>query len=169
MATRRHFLFDALVALAISAACALALALPKPAHAADLTITAASVVAGADAVISNGTAGETLTAGQPVYLSSTSHKWLKADADSATAEVRQARGVTLNGAAVNQPITVQTGGSLTIGATLTAGAPYWLSGTAGGIAPTADLSTGEYVDLVGLATSTTVLKLTFAYTGVATP
>jgi hypothetical protein len=161
--------FTAAIALAALAVCAIALALPKPAHATDLAITAASVVPGTDAVIATGTACETLTAGQAVYKAATSGKWCKADADSATAEVRQAKGVALNGASLNQPLAVQTGGTVTIGATLTAGAPYWLSGTAGGIAPTADLSTGEYVDLVGLATSTTVLKLNFTYTGVATP
>ena len=38
---------------------------------ADLSVTAASVVAGSNANIEHGTLGETVTAGQPVYKDST--------------------------------------------------------------------------------------------------
>lgn len=133
----------------------------------DLTITAANVVAGAGSSKSTGTAGETITAGQAVYLASATKKYMKADANAATAEAREAVGIALNGASLNQPLTVLRSGPVTIGATMTAGTAYYLSDTAGGICPVADIGSGEYVCLIGLATSTTVLSVNIQYTGVA--
>jgi hypothetical protein len=62
-----------------------------------------------------GTAGEAITAGQPVYKKSADSKWYKADCNSATAEVRVASAISLTGSAAGQPVVVQKGGSLTIG------------------------------------------------------
>jgi hypothetical protein len=133
----------------------------------DVSVTAASVVQGANAVKSTGIFGEAVTAGQVVYLDPTTKKYLKADCNSATAAARQASGIALNGGALNQPATVQTAGDVTIGGTLTAGSPYYLSATAGGVMPAADLTTGEYVCLLGLAKSSSVLTLNIQYPGVA--
>lgn len=133
----------------------------------DLSITAASVIAGSDAVIDRAhNAGETITAGQQVYLSPTTSKWMKGDSDSGTAAAHDVKGVALNGASLDQPLAVQKKGSITIGATLVAGDPYYASNTAGGICPKADVGTGEEVILLGLATSTTVLELDIQKTAV---
>lgn len=133
---------------------------------ADLTITAASVVKGANARIDrNGYAGETLTAGMAVVKNSSGF-WVKADSNGSSS-IRAATGIALNGASQYQPVDVQTEGSLTIGATMTAGVAYYLSDTAGGLCPVADVGNGEYAQVIGIATSTTVLKLTFAASGVA--
>lgn len=137
------------------------------AFASDLTITAASVVAGSGATVEAGTLGATVTAGQVVYKSSTAGTWALADSDSATAEVRQAKGIALNGGASGQPVSVLREGQITIGATMTAGIPYFLSKTAGGIAPIADIASGGYSDIVGISISTTVLSVKFHYSGVA--
>lgn len=134
---------------------------------ADLVITAANVVAGADASIADGQAGEAITAGKAVYKSSTTKKWMLADSNSATAEARQAKGIALNGASLNQPVTVLTGGSVTIGAALTAGTAYYLSDTPGGICPIADVGAGEYVCLLGLAASASVLNVNIQFPGVS--
>ena len=134
---------------------------------ADITITAASVVAGDNAGRASGTAGETITAGKAVYLAAATKKWMLADSNSATAEARRATGIALNGASLNQPLGVATGGDITIGATLTAGTAYYLSDTPGGICPLADVGSGEYVCLLGLAKSTTVLALDIQYPGVS--
>ncbi len=134
---------------------------------ADLSITAASVVAGSDATIVHGTAGETVTAGKAVYLSSTTNRWMLADSNSGTAEARRAAGIALNGASASQPIGVQKGGDITIGATLTVGTAYYLSDTAGGICPVADVGNGEYVCLIGLAKSASVLAIGIQFPGVA--
>ena len=133
----------------------------------DLSITAANVVAGADADIVHGIAGETIVAGKGVYRSSTTKKWMLADSNSATVEARTAQGVSLNAASLNQPLTVQRSGDITIGATLTAGLAYYLSDTPGGICPIADVGSGEYVCLIGLAKSTTVLDIAIQAPGVA--
>lgn len=139
---------------------------------ADIVITAASVVAGSGAKVTSGTAGATVTAGQVVYLdSATTGKWLLADSDAATAAARGQGanvGIALNGASDGQPIDVLTEGPITLGSVLTAGTAYYLSATPGGIAPLADLLTGDYVTLLGLATSTSVLQLDIQYSGVAT-
>ena len=134
---------------------------------ADITVTAASVVAGADSTTTSGTAGVTITAGQAVYLDATTGEWALADADSATAAQRRAAGIALNGAALNQPIKVLTSGDVTIGATVTAGVAYYLSGTAGGICPVADVGTGEYVCLLDIATSSSVLRVGIQFPNVA--
>lgn len=134
---------------------------------ADISITAASVVPGTNATLKHGVAGEALTAGQPVYQDATTKKWLKADADSATAAARSALGMALCGSALNQPVTVLTDGDVTLGAVLTAGLAYYLSGTAGGICPVADVGSGEYVCLLGLAKSTSVLAFDPKFPNVA--
>lgn len=138
---------------------------------ADLTITAGNVIAGAGASVRHGHAGATVTAGQVVYLDeATTGEWLLADSDAAAAAARGSGkiGIALNGASDGQPLAVQTDGEVTIGAALTAGLDYYLSDEPGGICPQADLATGDYVTLVGVAISTSVLRLRFTYTGVVT-
>lgn len=134
---------------------------------ADLTITAADVIAGQNAKVSHGTAGETITAGQAVYKSTTSRKWMKADSNGTLAEARTAGGIALNGASLNQPIAVLEGGDVTIGATLTPGVAYYLSDTAGGICPVADVGAGENVCLLGMAKSASVLAVDIQSPGVS--
>lgn len=134
---------------------------------ADLSITAANVIAGANSVVSNGVSGETIMAGKAVYLSSTTGKWMLADADSATAEARRVIGIALNGASANQPIAVQTGGDITVGPTLVAGTAYYLSDDPGGICPLADLATGDYICLIGHAKSASLLSIGVQFPNVA--
>lgn len=133
---------------------------------ADLSITAANVIAGSDAAIVNGRAGATVTAGQVVYREASTGKYKLADNDSATAEVKVPAGIALHGAADGQPLAVQTGGDITIGATLTPGSAYVLSSTPGAIAPVADLGTGDYVVQLGLAKTAAVLALRITIPGV---
>lgn len=133
----------------------------------DISITVANVIPGANAVRENGTAGETITAGMAVYKSSSIKKWLKADSNSATPEARQATAIALCGSSLDQPITVQTKGDITIGGTLVAGVAYYLSDTPGGICPIADVGSGEYVCLLGVSKSTAVLTLNVMFPNVA--
>ncbi|RWC47960.1 MAG: hypothetical protein EOS55_13930 [Mesorhizobium sp.] len=133
----------------------------------DLSITAASVVSGANAVSDGGAAGETIIAGQQVYRSGATNKIMKADSNSATVEARRAIGTALNGGALDQPIKFQKGGDLVIGATLTPGVAYFLSDTPGGICPVADVGSGEYVCMVGIAKSATVLTLDYQFPNVS--
>jgi hypothetical protein len=133
---------------------------------ADLSITAASVVAGSGARKVNGTAGATITAGQVVYLDSSDSKYKLADNDSATAAVRSPAGIALHGASSNQPLTILTAGPITIGATVAAGDVYCMSSTAGGICPVADIAAGDYNTIIGIGTSTTVIDVKLHEAGV---
>lgn len=132
----------------------------------DLSITTANVIAGTGAKKVNGTAGATITAGKPVYLDSTTDTYKIADCDSATAEARSPAGIALHGASSGQPLTIIESGPLTIGATLTPGTAYYLSPTAGGICPLADVLAGDDVVQIGLASSATVLQVDIQVTGV---
>lgn len=134
---------------------------------ADISITAANVQPGSNAKKETGVAGATVTAGQLVYKdASDSNKFKLADCDSATAAARDVYGVALHGAAAGQPLTVQTAGNITIGATVTSGIPYFSSGTAGGICPFADMASGDYPTFVGWGISATQIKLGISYAGV---
>jgi hypothetical protein len=127
---------------------------------ADLTITAASVLAGSGAVKETGVAGASVTAGQAVYKdASDSNKFKLADNDSATAAVRSFYGIALHAAGSGQPLTVLKSGPITIGATTAVGTVYCLSSTAGGICPSADIATGDYNTVIGIGTSTTVIQV----------
>lgn len=126
----------------------------------DLAITASQVIAGADADFFQGLAGETLTAGQCVYVDSVIGRVKRADAD-ASLQTAAAIGITLHAALLDQPIRLQTHGSLTLGAGAApaVGTIYVVSGTAGGLAPHADLSTGEYCTILGVGGTGNTLKM----------
>lgn len=133
----------------------------------DLSITAGNVIAGSDAKTEKGIAGATITAGQAVYRDATTKEFLLADADSATAGVRDVYGIALNGASDGQPLEVLKSGDITIGATLTAGTTYYLSPVAGGICPLGDIDVGDYYTIIGIAKSTSVLAVKINASGVA--
>lgn len=125
----------------------------------DIVITPGSVVAGSNAKKTPGTAGATVTAGQTVYRDATSKKFLLADSDSATAGVRDVFGIALHGASLDQPLMVQTEGDINLGATLVVGKTYILSDTPGGIMPIEDVEIGDYTTVIGVASSTSNLKM----------
>jgi len=133
-------------------------------------VTAGNVAlaAGTTATRKNVTWGETVTQGQSVYLKSDG-KWWKADANATESAGSAGLGVALTKGSADDPGIVVTGGSMNLGATLTAGAPYFVSSTAGGICPAADLSTTEYTSYLGSATSTSVINLGPHYSGGLTP
>jgi hypothetical protein len=124
---------------------------------ADISVTAGNVVSGSNAVTENGFAGAAITAGQMVYRDAAGLYQL-ADSNGAAA-LRVPRGVALNSAGANQPLAIQRSGDITIGGTLTAGVTYYLSDTPGGICALADVGSGEYACIVGIAKSTSVLAI----------
>lgn len=130
---------------------------------ADLSITAANVIAASNARRQNGTAGATITAGQVVYLDPADNRFKLAAATNATIT---AVSIALNGAATGQPLQVALLGDVTFNAALTAGTDYYLSTNAGGICPRADVTTADAVILLGIARSTTVLKFKPILSGV---
>lgn len=132
---------------------------------ANLTITAANVAPGTGAKTKSGTAGAAITQGQPVYLDAATITLLPADADViASAAVV---GIAINAASTGQPITYQTSGPITIGATVVTGTAYFASTTAGSVCLESDLSAGDFATFLGFATSTTVITLDIKASGVA--
>ena len=132
----------------------------------DITITPASVVKGTNARTENSTAGATIAAGKTVVKDPATKKMVLADSNHATVELRTPDGIALHAAEPNQPLQFLIAGDITIGATLTAGTAYYASDTPGGICPVADVGSGEKVSLIGLASSTSVLRVDIQSPGV---
>lgn len=134
---------------------------------ADITVTASSVAKGTDAVLKTVIARVAITAGQSVVLDSTDTQGRYRLADADTAATAGCGGVALDGGAADQPVTIITRGNYNPGGTVVAGTPYCVSTNAGGIAPFSDLGQGDYVTLVGMATSTSNVKVQILASGVA--
>lgn len=132
---------------------------------ADLSITAANVAVTGGSESVAGTAGAAITAGQVLYRDASDGTYKLADADSATVAARSPAGIALNSAAAGQPVRVHIRGPVTIGATIAGGTAYFLSATAGGICPAADLAAGDYPTIVGIARSASVLDVRFHESG----
>jgi hypothetical protein len=137
---------------------------------ADLSITASNVTKGADATIDKShNAGAAVNAGETVYLDAVTDTWKLADAnqDAYTAVVV---GFALNTAAVGQPLTVQTSGILNVGgSSVVVGTVYVQSGTAGKVAPAADLVSGWRTSTVAIGKTTSSLFLAIANSGAQVP
>lgn len=131
----------------------------------DITITPASVKKSANATVEQGVAGASIVAGKAVWRDTT-NKYQLADNNHATVAGRTPRGIALHAAELDQPLQIQRSGDITIGATLTAGATYFLSDTPGGICPDTDVGAGENVALIGISKSTTVLAINVQVPGV---
>jgi hypothetical protein len=118
---------------------------------ADLTVTAASVL-WTSGTKQTGVAGATVTAGQAVYLDSTTSTLKLAQADGTAAEA-DAVGVALHAAGSGQPLVYASQGAvINIGATTTKATTYVVSATAGGVAPQADLISTNKIVRLGYAT-----------------
>lgn len=133
---------------------------------ADISITASNVklVSGSTG---RGIAGATITAAQVLYKEASSSKMKLADNDNATAEVRSIHGVALHASLDDQPIVfAKNGAVIDVGAVLTAGVEYYVSGTPGAICPRADVTSGDDPIRVGMALTTSRLQLDFFDPGV---
>ena len=135
---------------------------------ADLSITQAQVQPGANAPTKTATAGETITPGMPLYVKAADSKLYKADADAtATADCV---GIALSEGAAGQYVTYQYGRStvtLGAGAAPAQGTAYYVSTTAGGICPEADLGSGDYMTYLGIGDASNGLVLGIHASGVA--
>ncbi len=136
---------------------------------ADLTQTAASVVAGATAQTAHGIAGATITAGQPLYADASDGGRLKPADANASAVTAAVVGIALHASLDEQPIAYARVGLINLGAPLTVGQIYVPSATAGAIAPVSDLATGHYVTILGVAKTAAELDLAINVSGIAKP
>lgn len=129
---------------------------------ADIVVTPANVLKSAQGLTASGTAGDTITAGQPLYKDASDSNRLKPADSNASAETADVVGIALHGASAGQPIAyVYEDPAFTPGAALTVGEVYTTSGTAGGIAPVGDLLAGHRTAVLFVATTAAlaVLKL----------
>ena len=135
---------------------------------ADVTVTAANVelVSG---TTSSGVSGETITAGEAVWVDTgDSNKIKLADADLSAAAATVS-GVAIQGSTTgNLVVYALTGAVIDIGGTVVKGGVYVLSATAGGVAPEADLASGMYTSILGTASSTTNITLDIRNSGITT-
>ena len=133
---------------------------------ADVSVTAASVVKTDDTAVREGIAGGTVTAGQTLYKDATDSSKLKPAVATGLATAAVV-GIALHGAAADQPVQYATRGNLTFNAAFTVGTTYVLSAaSAGGIAPVTDLTSGNYPTTLGIATTTSNLKLGINASGI---
>lgn len=136
---------------------------------ADISITAANVTPKGAPPQLSGIAGVAIVAGEMVYLDPTDNRYKLADCDAIPASnpARSPAGMALNSAAANQPLKIATsGGEVNLGTVLTAGTTYYLSPTPGKICPVADVLTGDSPVVIGIARSTSVLRLGILESGV---
>lgn len=130
-----------------------------------ITITAANVAWVSGPTLSDQIAGEAFTAGMAIYQADNG-TWLKAQGDGTEAEAGENNlGVALATAdAAGARVSVALPSAVVAyGAVLTKGLLYIIGDTAGSIYPSADAGSGDQVTLLGLAISTSQLKLQRAY------
>ena len=134
---------------------------------ANLTITAANVgISGSDTRIKSVIVSEAVTQGQGVYYDTATNKYTRATAGDVVAKA-DARGIVLTPAGADGQCVIATGGLVIAGATLAVGTVYVVSATVGLIAPIADMTTGDFVTILGVAKTTSVLELAINASGTA--
>lgn len=127
-------------------------------------VTMGTIVQGANSVIETEVAGAALTAGFVVRRGTDGKMELALNDTSTNSNVY---GIVLTDTDEDCECRVLRSGSITIGGTpLTAGVTYYLGDTAGRIGIRTDVTTGEYVVIIGVATTTSVLKVNFFNPGV---
>ena len=135
---------------------------------ANITQTAANVAAGSSATrVQLVQAGETITQGMPVYLASDG-KYYQTDAND-TAVKAQAKGIAVSPASTDGYFLMAVDGLINLGATLAVGQIYCVSATKGAIAPYGDLTTNDFVTILGIATTTALMDINIVISGVQKP
>lgn len=100
--------------------------------------------------------GETLSAADIVYFKTSDQKWWKTDADAAATAIGVRIGVVEIGGSADAVGLIRTGGVDATHTGLTAGATYFLSGTAAALSATA----GAFQRVYGVALSTSEILMT---------
>lgn len=133
----------------------------------DLVLVPAEILPGPGATYTYGTAGVAITAGQVCYLDAASKRLNLADANN-TVGSATVKGIAMHGATTGQPLTLQHGGEIVLGAgaAMTVGGLYVLSANPGMVAPSGDLAAGHWTTLLGVAVSATNLRLQVLNSGV---
>ena len=135
---------------------------------ADITQTAANVLAATGAPTKDVVWGETIIAGDVVYEDANDGNKYKKAINSAEASAA-AKGIALNSGSSGQPGRIQTGGNINPGGTVVVGEIYNVSPQAGKIAPDADVLSADYRTILGIGTTSSNIKLGINVSAIALP
>lgn len=131
---------------------------------ADVNLTEASVKPTSTTVIVRGNYGDTIVQGTLLYYAPSTNTWEIADCTT-SATTAAATGMALSSGADGQPGRIATGGDVTVD-NVSLASPVYILSEAGQMCPSADLANADYITVVGVASSTTNLKLIFRAAGV---
>lgn len=134
---------------------------------AELSITASLIIPVAGARLIRLPAAAAITQGQALYKNS-SGQWALADADATETVTTQIAIATNEVTAANQFVDGMVEGNLGFGAILVANQGYSVGTTPGGIFIGILPASGDYLGFLGIATSTTNLKMHPLITGTVT-
>ena len=133
----------------------------------DISQTAANVAVGASTTPTRTVqAGEAVTQGMPLYTS-TDGKVYQCDANDTVAKAA-CEYIALTPAGVDGyclvalPSSVPERSLINLGATLAVGVPYAVSATKGAIAPVSDIIATQFVSVIGIAYSASLLDFQLA-------
>lgn len=137
-----------------------------------ISVTAPTlVVAVSGSQTTEGIAGATITAGQVLYLDSSTKTYKLADRDTETA-LAEAKGIALNACSTGQSVRILTKGKIDLGTAgdTKVGKIYVVSTTAGGIDEVDDIALGvppdEYVTILGVGHTTQIINVNIFISGV---
>lgn len=131
-----------------------------------LNITSSNVVAAVGSSLGVGTSEATITAGDVVYLNTSTGKYALADSDLEPSAV--VAGIALNGASSDQPFDFIKSGTLTVGSVATTGLVYYLSNTAGQFDDAITLQ-GDRVTTLGIGLTSTTISINIHVSGALKP
>ena len=105
--------------------------------------------------------GDTITQGQPLYLA-TDGKWYRCDANDGIAKavvggIALTPGVADDGGTIALPSSTPGASLVNLGATLAVGEVYGVSAAVGAIAPIGDITSTQFVSVIGIATTAALL------------
>ena len=109
--------------------------------------------------------GEAVKRNQPLYFKSSDSKYWLAD-NNVDEDTAKATGLSVTSADADGQVLMMQSGPLLAGATLTKAEVYVVSNTAGKIMPIGDLAAGQYLTILGYASSTTTLEVDITATGI---
>ena len=139
---------------------------------ADLSQTAANVALGASTTPNRVVqVGENVTQGMPLYFA-TDGKWYQCDANDGVAKA-VVGAIVISPASANGYALVALPGTtpgvslVNLGATLAVGTVYAVSATKGAIAPIADITSTQFVSVLGIATTTALLDFQISVSNTA--
>lgn len=113
--------------------------------------------------------GDAVTPGVVVYRSSSDNKYYKSDCDAASTDGIDGIAVSHASADDYGYVFNARNSKLDLSVTLTTGTTYVVSDTAGNIMPDTDLTSGQYLSIIGYGDATGLLSYQPNETGLAKP